>query len=379
MDVDKDHRSFVYALAAATISITTVGSRQEPDIFRQVALLTSHSLEIRGPVISHKNISIRMIMTSVFVQISLAGIQDPITSWFHLREAMTMAQILRIDHPQSLAEFDMTERAQRQRLYWMLFIHERFLAIWDNRTIMFSPSLPLPAPDPTLSQNIQEGFNLIIKLFRLVDKEFLDNWQCRDTSTSLRSPAWITSKQAELDDEVYDLGSSLQMVTEVQRIDITITRQWLRIILWRIALTGHLLTPNAQNECMSLHFPITLAGPLQVLLAGLSQSSIEGYGCRILQKLFQITTTIADVVLNVSADTLEEDVGRIDALLFLIRFLLQACGTSAVHRHVLAEKLETLYRKFPVLERLIMETPSVSRNKGNTLSTSNFTTGSWEN
>jgi len=79
----------------------------------------------------------------------------------------------------------------------------------------------------------------------------------------------------------------------------------------------------------------------------MSRQDIEVHGSSIVQKLFEITDTISDVLIHVPAATLEETSLRIDDFLFILNFVLQFPTLDATRRGILLEKLERLQGLFP--------------------------------
>lgn len=100
-------------------------------------------------------------------------------------------------------------------MYWQAFIHERFSAILDYRTVVLPPLNVLPEMDPTIPLQVHEGFIQIIKLFRLLDPEFLQNWlgsQGNVTST------WIEEKSRELEGDEESNARELANLSTVSDI-----------------------------------------------------------------------------------------------------------------------------------------------------------------
>jgi len=114
-----------------------------------------------------------------------------------MRDSITAVQLLRIDNTDTMAQLPPPERSRRQRLYWQAFIHERFLAILDYRNAILPPLYTLPEDDPTIPIQVHEGFNQIIKLFRLLDPEFLKNWLGSQGGNV--TCTWIEEKSRELE------------------------------------------------------------------------------------------------------------------------------------------------------------------------------------
>ncbi|KAI2479430.1 hypothetical protein Ptr902_08695 [Pyrenophora tritici-repentis] len=137
------------------------------------------------------------------------------------------------------------------------------------------------------------------------------------------------------------------MLSMMQRADLTITREWLRTLVWRLAMSQTLLSTRSSKECLSLLFPIRLSQTLRQHVSSMSRHDIEVHGSSITQKLFEITDTIADVLIHVPAATLEETALRIDDFLFILDFVLLFPHLDQTRRGILLEKLERLQTMFP--------------------------------
>lgn len=133
----------------------------------------------------------------------------------------------------------------------------------------------------------------------------------------------------------------------MQRADLAITREWLRTLIWRMAMGKSLLSSKSSKECLSLLFPVRLSQNLRQQVTCMSRHDIEVHGSSIVQKLFEITDTISSVLIHVPAPTLEETSLRIDDFLFILDFVLQFPTLDATRRGILLEKLERLQSLFP--------------------------------
>lgn len=133
----------------------------------------------------------------------------------------------------------------------------------------------------------------------------------------------------------------------MQRADLAITREWLRTLVWRLAMSKSLLSSRSSKECLTLLFPVRLSQNLRHQVASMSRHDIEVHGSSIVQKLFEITDTISSVLIHVPAATLEETSLRIDDFLFILDFVLQFPTLDDTRRGILLEKLERLQSLFP--------------------------------
>ena len=133
----------------------------------------------------------------------------------------------------------------------------------------------------------------------------------------------------------------------MQRADLAITREWLRTLVWRLAMSQTLLSTRSPQACLSLLFPVRLSQNLRHQVSQMSRHDIEGHGSSMTQKLFEITDTIADVLIHVPAPTLEETAHRIEDYLFILDFVLLFPMLDQTRRGILLEKLERLQSMFP--------------------------------
>lgn len=349
MNHDRQHRAFVLAFAAVTICLTRVGSKSSPEAKQQMVQLAKQAIEMRGPLLPNDPITIRNIMISSYAHVCFTGGNSTDHSFFYLREAITMVQMLRIDSPDTKFDADLSRRARKQRLYWEMFVHERYSAIADYRPVILKPLDRMPELDPNLPLGVHDGFCQIIKLFQLVDGDFLQNWLNRQQETSVTDSAWIEKKQEELNRELdkSEIAAVMGSLTELQQADLLITRQWLRTVVWQMAMSQCLLSSMASKSCMSLLFPVGVSRQLRRLLVNMTPEAIEVHGSGIYIKLFELTNTIADVIILIPAASLDETSDRLDDFLFLLRFLLDSSHSDAVRSRILQEKLEKLQSLFP--------------------------------
>lgn len=67
------------------------------------------------------------VITSFFLFGSYFCLDKHNTAWFHLREATTTAHIIGMHEEDTYKHFDAIESSRRRRLYWLLFVTERYV------------------------------------------------------------------------------------------------------------------------------------------------------------------------------------------------------------------------------------------------------------
>lgn len=345
MDTDQDVRSFIYSFGGCTLNLTRYGDQRTDEVVQIIEDLMDYSIDSMRRAHKHFHFSVMRAMQAIFIHNCLMSLQGSDAAFVYMRDAISIIQLLRIDNRENSAQLSPPERSRRQRLYWQAYIHERFLAILDYRRAILPPLYTLPEDDPTIPLQVHEGFNQIIKLFRLLDTEFLSSWI--DSQGGSVTSTWVEAKSRELEGDPEADERDLAGLSMMQRADLTITREWLRTLVWRLAMGQTLLSSKSSKECLSLLFPIRLSQTLRQQLCSMSRQDIEVHGSSITQKLFEITDTIADVLIHVPAATLEETALRIDDYLFILDFVLLLPQLDLTRRGILLEKLERLQGVFP--------------------------------
>ena len=350
MRTEATHAALVYAFAAATIDLSQTSRRPSGDNASRIPDLMSRSIAAyhqidQGDRLQDIHLSVRRIMSCVFMGVCMMAFSRFDRSFVHVREAIAMIQMLRIDKYDSAEKNRLgdAEVARRQRLYWEAFIHERFLTMSSSYPSILPPlRTGLPLEDPNIPLHIHVGFSRLIRLFLIIDDEFLAHWAAQEDphrEPRTVSAAWIELKQKELDDDESSSAAETEAIplstttvpglTELQHADLFVTRSWLRTLVWQIAMSNCLLSskpPSSSHEAMSLVFPVRrLSAQLRQLVTRPEmKTSIGMHGSGILQKLFEIANTIADVMALVPAAMVAENKEgfehqRIADLLFVVR------------------------------------------------------------
>jgi hypothetical protein len=368
MSRDTNDTALVYAYAAVTINLSRTSSEDaHGPVAAEIEELMVKSFAARsradaagyGPK-EAMSVSVRKIVTCIFLEICVMAFKRYDRAFLLLREAVALIQMLDVhDNKEPGNGTAMAELARRQRLYWEAFIHERFLTIMTSYPSMLPPLRSgLPIADSTIPANVNVGFTRIIKLFLIMDDEFLQHWMAQGEDNEDARPtmtiSWIEHKQQQLDDDEHDAAKDENSgLTELQLADLFITRLWLRTLVWQLAMSRCLLSsapPSSSHEGMSIAFPARrLSTQLRSLVDSVkSQTSITMHGSGILQKLFEVTNTIADVITVVSNPSLDaEGNQRIRDLVFLVERLLSFERVDRVQRNILRTKMEALVEKFP--------------------------------
>lgn len=348
MDESPQAASFVHAFAAVTLNLARNQSAQQaPETREHIASLLTRSIALRRPVGLDTQPTLVDVMTRVFTQICLVGLRKLDLGFFQLREAISLLYLLKIDCSKTMEALEQTERARRQRAYWECFIHERFTALTCYKPTCLMGLPGLSVSDDSISPEIQKGFNLLIETFRLVDGAFLEFW-LRDPSAI--TVDWINKKQRQLDDDEWH--REVLQLPLLQQADLIITRHWLRTLTWQMALSNTLLSSTTQSVLLSLSFPIRLSNQLHQFLRHMPRDLVGIHGSGILEKLFEITNTITDVLLHLAGVNSDQTVNRIYDILFLRDFIFSFGMPEGFRVDILTQKFETIREKYPEIKEM---------------------------
>lgn len=334
-------RAFLFALAAVTINLT-----RSESVFEQVRPWIHAAMKLQQPLLGTEEITVRRIMTVQWCHVCLMGMKQHGIAYFYLRQALTMLQLLEVDKEQH-ETLKVVERAQRQRLYHLMFIHERFLALAHQRSILLAPLPQLAIIDTSIPPNVDHGFRQITRLFMHVDEDLLSKWSRSDTERHAITPEWIEAKHQAIENEsVYAFEEDMGL-TEFQLADLIITKHWLHMLLWQIAVSQCLLSSSPEEHFMTLAFPVRISSQLRTMLATSRKEMFRIHGTAMQSKLFEITDTIGNVLITVPAPSAEIRAGRISDFLFLLDFLSSLPRSDPRQRDVLEGKLATMQDMFP--------------------------------
>lgn len=249
-------------------------------------------LQLRSSFDCIETATILTVQTSLFLSCAEVEFQRARSAWFLLREAIMLAQELGFFETAELSpKLSQVEVLSIQRTLFILSLTERGLTILRNKpfTITMFDSPPeerFENEDP----GILLGLQSLSRLFSLLDKQFLDTW--------INGPEDISAGQATVkilaaQQTLASMRFDVDNLTDIQKADILITQQWLRLVFWQWSMRQGLLSSSADELVLSYNFPCRIAKSLCAVLESLPAAAILGHGMAIVSfeasvKLFQI-------------------------------------------------------------------------------------------
>ncbi|KAH7318080.1 fungal-specific transcription factor domain-containing protein [Stachybotrys elegans] len=282
--------------------------------------------------------SLLHIQTSFFLFSAFFCMNKDDAAWFYLRESITMLQTLRLHEEATYSLLDPVDAAYGRRLFWVLFITERAYALQRHRPLTLQNTLALPCASPLCNDSdIMPGFLDLISLFGHFDTDFIASW---NSSVPLAQPSESTHLSLLQELLKYALPS-VSSYAPAQQADLLISQQWLKVMVWKHCVSKALLKTASGDDSMSLTYPASIARDVVLISKLLPTKAFEANGVGILEKIFDVGCSLADLVLlraeANSASTME--VGPLDTLVELASILVTTLQGEFRHSGVLIDKV----------------------------------------
>lgn len=281
-----------------------------------------------------EDVAVEDVLTSLFIAVTYFDLKCRKNAWFYVREAITLAQAAGTDTVERDMKLQPAERLRRQRIYALLYISERGACIHDTFpvSILSAPELlcdRLPGEDLSVST----GLNLLFHLFSLLDLNYI---QARN-KLSLSGGTDKEYVELAMLQEQLCRDLDLTNVSEVQRADVLITQQWLRLMVWQTALRLGLISSTSINPSYSYSYPIQIASSLQDVLKTLPSIAIEVHGLGIVSRSIHLHSSSAKGGSNCDCKNArkfsESDAVHIDALIDTLSMGSRTLPKHIVHSH----------------------------------------------
>ncbi|KAK3386722.1 hypothetical protein B0H63DRAFT_520797 [Podospora didyma] len=349
--LEPSEKNLIYALSALTCFHMSGKSiqAQGPDSWEKAGrYFLDECIAVRQSYDFVQDLSISTIISSFWLSTSFFEISESRKSWYYLREALTFALDLGLQDDATYEGLNPEDALCRQRVFWQLFVTERSFAVLRNKPIVFKKTPRLPTRrHPYESPDIHSGFLQLISSYVPLDESFVAAWNdgsdprvSATTYLALQSrlaipPSFLArrpkaaslfvgntngvsqdasvpsaaganpicnSSSTSLSDDGDSDGSgnyqseSHSEPTDIQKADLLITQQWLRLIVWQSSFKQGLLSGSSRDESMQFSFPLAIAQRTTSILATLPPSAVEVHGMGIFEKIFEIGTWCMNVL-----------------------------------------------------------------------------------
>lgn len=276
------------------------------------------------------------IQASYHICVALFELKRPRAHHFYLREAAFMALEQGLHLESTYVGMDEIQAICCRRTLAILFITERGLAILRNKPAQIS-HLPHLSTDYFDDQDgiILAGFSALVNLFSILDEKFLRLWDATslDSDSSGYEPY---ENVAAIQHSLNDMSFENFPMTDIQRADVLITHQWLRLIFWQASMRQGLISYSASDPIFSSAYPITIAKNLCVAIKDISHDAILVHGLGIFEKLFEVAYTLMDALTIANTNWSESQ-----ELRYLFDVLNASSNSQGIYVKMLRTKIET--------------------------------------
>lgn len=279
---------------AAPTSDLTLQNKQ--DLGRE---LLKQCLHLRHTYEWIENATLTTVISSFFICITYFELKQVRSHHFFLREAIGLMREMHGDTEKITN--DPIEMTCRKRMLALLFITERGCAILRNKPISMMRLKYLPTDFfGEEDEQVVAGFSALCNLFSLLDEKFVELWYASSpedepTSSPLQNVAAIQHSLNEM-------SFNNTKMTEIQKADVLITHQWLRLIFWQASMRQGLITSNAADPIFLYSYPIVIAQDLCRLMHGMEYDAILVHGLGIFEKVFEVAYTLMDALTLAKVD-----------------------------------------------------------------------------
>ncbi|RYP93833.1 hypothetical protein DL770_000029 [Monosporascus sp. CRB-9-2] len=196
-------------------------------------------------------------------------------SLIYLRQAITVAQMMRLDRESSYTSLPETEQQMRRRILWLLYVTERGVALLHRLPVILKPTTLFPFPQD--DTHVLPAFLELVHLFWIFDQsgifEILEDADCNGPTVPMAQRCLDI-----LQDTLRENSTNFEPSNYVQKADLFVTRQWMRTVVWRAAASLG-LHATALN-------PVRIGKEFLSFMSQLPREAIESHGPTIEYKTF---------------------------------------------------------------------------------------------
>ncbi|KAH0271125.1 hypothetical protein KCU91_g7595, partial [Aureobasidium melanogenum] len=348
-----------YMLASSVCAATMVQLQLSvfgpcSDVLDPNAMLTEIE-DLRRTYDYRESPSIEFLATSFFMHVAYTNLGRLTTSTLLLREAVTLAYILDLHRPSHYDEVTPAERQSHLRMFWILFITERAHATQHDIPCVMTVDPDMPELD-TLSQHaVLSPLTMLCRMFRSF---------CEGSSSSLTGGT-LTS----FNNELLRIPTMTEDHNELQKADLSVTQQWLRLMFWKLAINKVVMKANPTDDIRSVFFPISLAKDLLSDISTMSIDTLEAHGPGMELKLFEVTNSVADIITLNPAQSQHASLqlGPQDILVHLANIIGRSRGGNKTLLPLLQSRLSSIglgSAIFPRITEVTYDSPDTNREKG---------------
>ena len=148
----------------------------------------------------------------------------------------------------------------------------RGYALQQAKPVMLRNSIHKPqvlcSEDPILAY----GFINLISIFEKLSVNLFDWISAGGVDSSSEIPP-TSAIQSSLCKTV-----SLEGVSEIQKVDILITQQWLQAMMWKLSMTRPTQPGSRDDAVLPFHLPVMVGKAVMTVISAASQDAVDAHG-----------------------------------------------------------------------------------------------------
>ncbi|KAI5464960.1 hypothetical protein BGZ63DRAFT_379090 [Mariannaea sp. PMI_226] len=296
---DFEARALAAAVCAATMAQLRLFNEDgsDPSSEETCELFARHSQSSRDQYYYRESSSTDSLLTSFFLHIYFANTNRMRTAVLYLHETIAQLHLLELHHAETLNALPKDERALKLRIFWIVFVTERTFCVQNHLPSSLKPISQWPAPNDDAEGHhggLDSSIQLLSRLFTLLDNSLIDS----------KASSGLLPRTGESSDAAHCMACMAQCsvltvdsgLAETQRVDVGVTRNWIRTLWWEYALRHFQMSSSLEDAALSMSLPASIAHETMCLFASVSQQAIRTHGYGMELKIFSIADALVDLM-----------------------------------------------------------------------------------
>ncbi|RGP63000.1 hypothetical protein FLONG3_10045 [Fusarium longipes] len=285
---DYESHALAAALCAATIAQLRLPEHAGPRNTTSSLQFATECLQLRELYDYRESYSLSSALIPFFLHIYHSNGNKLRTAGLFLRESVTQVQLMQLGYPETYAHLNKPEQSLRLRIYWLVLITERTYSAQHGLQAVLQVIDVFPdIQDDMADERRMQAFVSLTRLFAYLESNlttFSSNQQPLERQK-------LVSYQAAL-----CLDSHDHAAREAQRVDLFVTRQWIRLILWEYTARHFAMSCYPDDEAFSLFLPVKIGHKMLSLFSMVTNAAIKTHGYGIELKVFRLADAMLDIV-----------------------------------------------------------------------------------
>lgn len=233
----------------------------------------------------------------------------------------------------------------------------RAYALQRHRPLTLHATIALPSLGEDPAETVElNGFIHLVNLFKPFDDMFVGLWNKAKTGCTTE---WLAQLQMQLSDAL----PAYLHTTESQAVDLRVSQQWLRTMIWQLSISHGFLSSAAADNAMSFRYPIEISRDLIAASSTFTQQAMEVHGIGLIEKLFDVACTLTDVVACVPIEQYTFEYGPRDYLNQFLSLISQLRGGQQRYLPLLLSKIQETVPSLPMPGYALPSAPNSVRGR----------------